>query len=31
MIFTKKLLITLVSFFLTTFYMQSSFAGGHDK
>ena len=30
MIFTKKLLITLVSFFLTTFYMQSSFAGGHD-
>ncbi len=30
MIFTKQLLITLVSFFLTTFYMQSSFAGGHD-
>ena len=30
MIFTKKLLITLVSFLLTTFYMQSSFAGGHD-
>ena len=30
MIFTKQFLVTLVSFFLTTFYMQSSFAGGHD-
>ncbi len=30
MIFTKQFLVTLVSFFLTAFYMQSSFAGGHD-